>query len=69
MSIEDKFRKRWNAEVTEESELLDTLQEHQRNQDKVQIEYSRPYWVSPFDCSSGLSIVREASTASGGAAP
>ena len=52
-----------------EEDLLENLQEHQRNQDKVQIEYSRPYWVSPFGCSSGLSLVRDASTASGGAAP
>lgn len=27
------------------------------DQEKIQVEYSRPLWVNPFQCQSGLSIV------------
>ena len=40
-------------------------EEYLRNQQKVTVTYSRPFWVNPFTCEGGLSIVKSFNESTG----
>ncbi|WP_153952876.1 hypothetical protein [Halosegnis longus] len=40
-----------------DSPMVDKIRDSVQNQIRIQVDYSRPFWVSPFECNSGLSTI------------